>query len=287
VAAGAVSELERDLTRRSSAPGRVRALADAFGEDQCGFLAGGVAYQFFFAIVPLLALAIGILGFVYGSERAIVEFSKLLGTFYPSASGNEARIIRQLAEGRALSLGLGLLGTVVSITAIHGALDASLASVLGSKGARSFMRGKLEALAFVGGLLLLATLSFAITYGAEALQEPLAAAGLERGTRMVLQFLAPLFGALPAFAFFYLVYRVVPRTAVGSDAARAGAIVATILWELAKVAFGIYTRALDTFSAYGALALTAGLLTWIYVTALIILLGAEIVKSQRDRAGVR
>ena len=264
--------------------GRARALADAFGEDRCGFLAGAVAYQLFFAVVPLLALAIGILGFVYGSERAIVEFASLLRSFYPSATGEEVRLIRQLAEGRALSLSLGALGTVLSITAIHGALDESLASVLGGKGARSFVRGKLEALAFVGGLLLLAILSFAITYGVQALQEPLAALGLGGGTRLVLLVLSPLLGALPAFAFFYLVYRVVPRVAVDRDAARAGAIVATVLWEGAKIAFGFYTRALGAFSAYGALALTAGLLTWIYVTALIILIGAEIVKFERDRS---
>lgn len=261
---------------------RIRTLAESFGEDQCGFLAGGVAYQLFFALVPLVALAIGILGFAYGTERAVVEFSKLLVLLYPSATGDETRIIRELAEGRALSLGVGLVGTILSITAIHGALDASLAGVLGTAHARSFVRGKLEALAFVGGLLLLAILSFVITYGVQALQEPLAALGLEEGGRIALLVLSPLVGAIPAFAFFYVVYRAVPRVPVSADAARNGALVATLLWEMAKVAFGVYTRALGAFNAYGALALTAGLLTWIYITAVIVLVGAEVVKSVRD-----
>jgi uncharacterized BrkB/YihY/UPF0761 family membrane protein len=33
-------------------------------EDECLFLAGGVAYQLFFAIIPLLALVVGVLGFI-------------------------------------------------------------------------------------------------------------------------------------------------------------------------------------------------------------------------------
>lgn len=264
--------------------GRARALAGAFGEDECGFLAGALAYQFFFAIVPVLAIAIGLLGFVYGSERATEEFSSVVRMLYPFASGEETTIIRQLAEGRAVALGLGVLGTLLSVTAIYGSLDTALASVLGRKGARSFVRGKLEALAFSVGLLLLAITSFAISYGVQAVQGLLKAAGLEGGTRLTLQLLSPLIAALPAFAFFYLVYRTVPRVPVGGRAARTGAIVSTVLWEAAKLGFGLYTRALGAFSAYGALALAAGLLTWIYLTALIILIGAEVMKSQREAA---
>lgn len=44
-----------------------------------------------------------------------------------------------------------------------------------------------------------------------------------------------------------------------------------------------HTRAFGAFSAYGALALTAGLLTWIYSTALIVLISAEVGKVERDR----
>jgi membrane protein len=58
------------------------------------------------------------------------------------------------------------------------------------------------------------------------------------------------------------------------------ALVSAVLWEVAKVAFGFFTRALGTFSAYGPLAFAAGLLTWVYLTAVIILIGAELMKVQ-------
>ncbi len=235
---------------------------DVLAADQVVFLAGAVAYQFFFAIIPLMALAIGLLGFIYGSERAIDALSATLRQIYPASGSEELAIVRQMSEGRALALGLGLLGTIVTVTAIHGALDAALAAVLGRPGERTFVRGKLEAFAFAGGLLLLAIPSVVLSAGAQALRGPIA--------------------TVTAFLFFYLTYRVVPRVAVGPRAAVIGALVATVLWEVAKMLFGAYTQLLGAFAAYGSLAFVAGVLTWIYLTALIILLGAEAVKVARS-----
>lgn len=262
---------------------RAKATLAVFIADQCAFLAGAVAYQIFFAIVPLLALAIGVLGFVYGGERADRELPLVLRLIYPPLGDEEMVIVRQLGEGRAVALGLGFVGTLLSVTAIHGSLDVALSSVLGRKGERTFVRGNLEGLAFTGGLLLLAIGSFAISYGVQALQEPLALFGMDDELRIALQLASPLAGALPAFAFFYLVYRAVPRVPVGARAARIGALVATVLWEVAKLVFGVYTRVVGGFAAYGSLAFIAGLLTWIYVTAVIILIGAEAVKLARAR----
>ena len=137
-------------------------------------------------------------------------------------------------------------------------------------------------LAFVGVLLLLAFASFAVSFGVQAMQGPLAYFGVDEVARLVLQLISPALGAVPAFVFFYLTYRAVPRVAVGPHAARVGALVATGLWEVAKLLFGVYTRALSAFAAYGSLAFLAGLLTWIYLTALIILIGAEVVKYVRE-----
>src|SRR2546429_120986 len=63
-----------------------RAVATSFAADECPFLAGAVAYQLFFALIPLLALVVGILGFVYGSERAQQELVQLIRDIYPSAT---------------------------------------------------------------------------------------------------------------------------------------------------------------------------------------------------------
>jgi YihY family inner membrane protein len=252
-----------------------------FGDDDCGFLAGAIAYQLFFSLVPLLALVIGALGFIYGPERAMAEGAALIREAYPGARQEDTKIVEQLVEGRALSLSLGVIGTLLSATAIHGSMDSAVAGVLGREGRRELVRGKVDAVIFIAAIGCLALLSFAASYGVQAAGDLLSRWGLEGGVRVALEIGSPILGLLPGIGLFYVVYRLVPRKRVAHAHALRAAVVAGVLWEVAKLAFALLTRALATFQAYGALALAAGLLTWIYVSAAILLLGAELIKAQR------
>jgi len=256
----------------------VRAVAASFSADECPFLAGGVAYQLFFALIPLLALVVGVLAFVYGPERAQRELSELLRNVYPSATAQEVRIARELVDGRAISLGIGVVGTILGASAVHSAVDLALAVVLAGGRKRSFVRGHLEAFAFVGALALVAVASFAFSYGAQAVQDALIEAGYGGGLRLGIAIFSPLAGLVAGWFFFYAIYRYVPRTRFPVGVVRTAALVSAVLWEVAKVAFGFFTRSLGIFSAYGPIAFAAGLLTWVYLTAVIILIGAEFMK---------
>jgi membrane protein len=229
--------------------------------DECPFLAGAVAYQLFFATIPLLALIVGVLGFVYGSERAQQELGEIIRDIYPSATAQETRIARQLVEGRGISLGLGIIGTILATGAIHSAIDKALAAILGTGGKRSFVRGNAEAFAFAGALVVLAVASFVVSLAAGPL--------------------APFLGLAVGYVLFYCVYRFIPRSRVHSRTAQVAALVSALLWEVAKIAFGFFTRSLGIFSVYGPIAFAAAMLTWIYVTAVIILIGAEVIKLKR------
>jgi len=252
--------------------------------DECLFLSGAVAYQIFFALIPVLALVVGILGFVYGSERAQRELVQLIRDVYPSATSQETRIARQLVDGRAISLGVGVVGTLFATTAVHSAMDNALAIVLGRSRRRTLVRGYAEAFAFVGGIALLAVLSFGISYVSVAAEGALASAGLGRIYRILLLGASPFFGLVAGYVLFYVVFRFIPTPRVPSAEARLAALVSAVLWEVAKVAFAYFTRALGGFTIYGPIAFAAGLLTWIYLTAAIILIGAEVIKTRRAHA---
>lgn len=252
----------------------------AFVADECPFLAGAVAYQIFFALIPLLALVVGVLAFVFGPDRAERDLVQILRDVYPSATAQEARIARELVQGRALSLSIGVIGTLFSTMAIHGSLDRAFAVVLGREGRRTFIRGHLEAAGFVAALAIVAILSFGLSFGTAALSDALIEAGFGGLVWVSVRLISPLAGLAIGFVFFYLVYRVVPRRRPPRGTAAAAAVVSAVLWEVAKLAFGYFTRALSLFAAYGPLAFAAGLLTWIYVTALIILFGAEVMKTR-------
>jgi membrane protein len=250
-------------------------------EDDCLFLAGGVAYQLFFSLIPLFALVVGVLGFVYGTDRAGREIAQLLREVYPSATSQEVRIARELVDGRAVSLGIGIIGTLLGASAVYSSVDTALAAVLRAGKKRSFVRGNVAALAFIAGIAGLAVLSFGLSYFAQAAQGALTEAGFGQGARTFIALGSPVLGFLAGFVFFYAIYRLVPRERVPRATARRAALVAAVLWEVAKVAFAFFTRALGTFTAYGPLAFAAGLLTWVYLTAVIILVGAEVLKARK------
>lgn len=215
-----------------------------------------------------------------GPERAAGQLSTLVHQVYPAARQEDTDLVRELVEGRVLSFGLGLAGTIFATSAIYGALDIALAGVLGHDGRRRFLRDKLEALLFMSALGGLALLSFAASYGLQLAQDLLDGAGIGDAPRLLLGLAAPLLGLLPGVGLFYFVYRLVPRKRVGRPTALRAALVSAVLWEVAKLAFAVLTRLLGTFQAYGALAFAAGLLTWIYVSAAIVLIGAQLIKTE-------
>jgi membrane protein len=234
----------------------------------------------FFGLIPLLALLVGVLGFIYGPERAEREIVQIIREAYPSATAQETRIARELVQGRAISLGFGIIGTILSATGVRNSLELALAAVLGREGRRTFLRGHLEGAGFLAALAALAVTSFGLSYGVAALSGAMVQAGFGGVVSLALPLLSPLAGLFFGFVFFYLVYRALPRRRVSSRVAATAALVSALLWEVAKLAFGYFTRALSLFAAYGPLAFAAGLLTWIYLTAVIILIGAEVVKTR-------
>ena len=248
-------------------------------DDDGPFLAGAIAYQIFFALIPLLALIIGIFGFIYGSQQAEIELAAIVRNLLPAATGQETKLVGELVQGRALSLGFGLVGTLLTTTAILGSIDIAISHILGREGRRAFVHERVNSIAFILLVLVIAVASFAVSFGVQAASDALAGSGV-RGVRLLFELISPLVGLAFGFWFFYLVFRFAPRRRVAPPAARQAALVSAVLWEIAKIAFGFLTRALGIFAAFGALAFAAGLLTWIYVTAAIILIGAEVVKTR-------
>lgn len=86
--------------------------------------------------------------------------------------------------------------------------------------------------------------------------------------------LMPFFTSTLAFSLLYVI---VPNCEVRKRDAFIGAVVAALLFELAKYTFGVYVRAVPTYQMiYGAIAVIPMFLIWIYVSWLVILLGSQI-----------
>jgi len=79
---------------------------------------------------------------------------------------------------------------------------------------------------------------------------------------------------------FMLLFRLVPNRPVTGSAAVTGGIVAALLFEAAKQGFAVYVTEVANYKAiYGAFAVIPVFLLWVYLSWLIILLGAEIAHA--------
>ena len=81
-----------------------------------------------------------------------------------------------------------------------------------------------------------------------------------------------------------LLYSIGPNVAQPLRWVSAGAIVATVLWLALVLGFGVYLRFSDPGSAYGVLGGVIVLLFFLYLTAAVLLVGAEVDALGRERA---
>jgi membrane protein len=251
-----------------------------FNEHDCGFMAAALAFQIFFALIPLVLLVAGVFGLFVTSETLRNEVVSLMRGIYPGLA--DRRLVDEIVSSGGLTFGLGLVGTLWGVSALHGSLSRALRGVFGGRPSR-FIHGRLQGLGFALLLTALAIVSFAASFVVQALAGWLRVIGLASTQRFALELVSPLAGLVAGFMLFLVVYRVSAPTRIPYRALFAGAAVAAVLWEVAKIGFAVVARESGSFHTYGALALAAGLLTWIYLTATILLVGAEVSKAAMER----
>ena len=259
----------------------VRAVVHSFLRHRDPQASSAIAYQVLFAIVPLTGLLLAAFGFLMRSPGPRVQVIDLLLEVLPLQSN--AFIIDAIRAVATQSVGLtvvGLAGIVWSATALFSAIRDAFNVAWEVRTPRNFVMGKLVDLAAMVGLGLLLVTSISGTVGVHVLE----ALGGTDPTKAVYRVLMPLstvvgllFPAAISFLAFLLLYRYVPNVRHCMRDVWMGALVATLLFEFSKHAFTFYVAYWSPHrSAYGALGDVMLFMFWMWVSSIILLIGAEV-----------
>lgn len=261
--------LDRDLATTF-----FRFLARRFVDDRCFESAGALAYTTVFALVPLSAVAFAVLAAfpVFDAWTAgLVDF--VFRYFVPEAASAVAGSLQGLAaSARQLSLG-GIVALMASVLLVMLAIEQTFDRIWRVPKPRPTLWRLVVywTLLTVGAML--AASSLAASTWLFALPA-FAGANATLGQQAL-----RLMPFVVAFVVFTAAYRLIPNRPVPLRFAVAGGLLATVLFEAAKTGFAAYLRSTSVEALYGALAVIPIFLLWVWLSWLVVLLGASLAAS--------
>lgn len=249
--------------------------------------AAQVAFYFSFAIFPLLLFLMTLLGIILSNAEDMDDklFALLAQVMPASASDLVQKTLTEVtsnASGGKLTI--GVLITLYSASAGIDNVRGTLNDVYNLKETRSVFRTKLTSLllTLAVGILILVAIA-AIAFGSHVLSSFLSIDSPY--VQMPIQWIVLLVLVLLAFA---LLYNFAPNhDPIEWKWITPGAVIGVGLWVLSTLAFRIYLHYFDSYAAtYGSLGAVIILMLWLYITALVILIGGAINALMDEESGV-
>jgi membrane protein len=228
----------------------------------------------FFPFVLLLLTILGRLAFRMDNDTLVQMVMRALPSHFDF-------VINQIDELSKAPRALGVVGTLVVFWASMGFFSAVTSAIdyaWGVERPRSYFKHKLVAAAMLVVAALLMMAALAIVSFAEVVKTQWFAQVLEHIPALArLQGLVVRNAATPLFILIVgLIYYFVPNAKVRLRDVWWGAVLAGLLWRAAFAGFSWYVRDFSRFSVHGSIAAVVVFLVWVYVSAVILLYGAEV-----------
>ena len=248
-------------------------------EDNIGLIAAGVAYYAFTALFPALIAAVTLYGLFADPQTVTDQAASLTKSLPKDTASVITTQLQSIASTSSGALGVGLvvslLGALFSASGGVGNVIKAVNIAYDEEETRGFVKLRGLALALTLGAIVFVVVAIGLIAVLPALFDNLGLGGFGTLVANVVRWVALVVFMLLALAVLY-------RYAPDRDAPKfrwvgLGAAVATLLWVIASAGLSIYVSNFGSYGkTYGALAGVIVLLLWLYITAFIVLLGAEI-----------
>lgn len=252
-------------------------IKDRLTRDHVSVVAAGVAFFGLLALFPAIGALISVAGLVMDPAQVEQELGRLAATLPPDAA---SILTDQASKVAARETAGGVMAAVGIVLAVYGASKGTMTLIeginiaYGEEVERGFVMQYVLGLVLTLFLVLGMLIAIALVVLVPALLGHLGLPPLLSTLVSLIRW--PILAAMALLGLAVL-YRFAP------DRARPrwrwvtpGALLATIIWVAGSIAFSIYVRNFGSYGeTYGALGGVIILLTWLWLSAFIVLLGAE------------
>jgi membrane protein len=254
-----------------------------FMANHATMLASALAYSSFFAIPSVLIVATGLFTLIAGPQTITNLIQHLHGVIPGQATSLLSQSLHRADAHPGTSLVMTILGFVLAVWSVTGAMNSYMLAVniaYQHKDRRSFVQKRIVALKMAIVIAVAFALVAVLTIFGPVVEQSIAsrigaAGGVLNIAWWIVQWPILLAGLLVAFAT--LLY-------LGPDVEQPkwvfltpGSLVAALLWIVASGLFAVYTATFASYNkTWGTLSAVIVMLTWLWLTAVALLLGAEI-----------
>jgi membrane protein len=262
-----------------------------FRENNATMLASALAYSSFFAIPSVLIVATGLFTLIAGPQTITHLIQNLHGVIPAQATHLLGQSLRRTDAHPGTSIVMTVLGFVLAVWSVTGAMNAYMLAVniaYERKDTRSFVKKRIVAFEMAAVISAAFALVAVLTIFGPVVEHAIAsrigaAGGVLNVVWWIAQWPIVLAGLLVAFAtLLYLGPDVEHRT---WHFLTPGSVVAALLWIASSGLFAIYTATFGSYDkTWGALSAVIVMLTWLWISGMALLLGAEInAEVERSR----
>ena len=267
-----------------------------FLKKNCPHIAGAISFYALFSFFPLVLAVISILGFM-GARADQAELAGDIADVLPVSSEYVGRTVEGVVRARAITGIASIFGLLWAASAAFGAIRKGINAAWGITKTRPFLKERLMDLALVLGAGLLLILLLFVTpilgFVREVMQR--VAPETDFPADLLWSFATQLITPVISFLTFLVLYRFIPNTRVRFADVWLVALGASLAFDGAMWGFVWYVKQVPVYNVvYGSVGAIMALLTWVYVSAIILLFGALLTsrysvfaQRAREEQGIR
>ncbi len=256
-------------------------IVNQFLGNNCPHLAAAISFYGLFSLFPMALAVISILGYIAGPESANSQVASQIGQLVPVSASLVTQTIQGVIDAKHITGIVAIVGLLWAANAVFGAIRKGVNTAWGVRSPRPFFHERFIDFSLTVGAGILIFVSISSTVALTFFRD--FSGNVAPQNDFTWNIVAGIIPFIVSFFTFTLLYWLLPNTRVSFRHIIPGALAAAIAFEAVKTLFVTYVRNYADYDVlYGPVGAVLALMTWLYVSAMILLFFAAVSSNYSD-----